>query len=215
MNTHQGVSVRDPDPADDNGQLAARTHLRTSVLVDCGTSWTACCCYFRTCLALPVPRGLQELLTFVPPFAMFQCWCWSSGSSSASCLCFCSAFSLQEARRGSELENGGLCPLHREIYPRSLALLFRCRRAPPYHTKIVNREPRTTKSIIVCDSAAHVLFFFLAPIAGERGRRSWLGPLSKKSPQSCTGEIQGIGSAFTRVGQGQMNMTAPASHCGG
>jgi hypothetical protein len=106
---------------------------------------------------------------------------------------------------------------------------FRCHRAPPYHPKIVNGEPkekfdrapvrsvfgtseiwsrilvRDTKSTFLCGGAARARFFW-PPIAGEGGRRSQLGPLSKKSPQSCTGEIQEIRSAFSR---------GPDAHYGG
>ena len=95
MCTHLGGSARARGSAVDNCQLAAWTR---SGPVDFGASLTQYCCYFRTCcLALSVPRGLQELPTFVPPFAMCQRWCWSCVSSE-SCLCFYSAF-LSMGRR--------------------------------------------------------------------------------------------------------------------
>src|SRR6266576_6762495 len=115
MHTHQCGPARACGPAVDGGQLTARAR---SGFVDFGASWAPCCCYFRTCLALPVPCGLQEIPTFVPPFAMCQSCCWSSGSS-ASCLCFCSTFFLWEVQNRSELENGVYAPPHREIYLRS------------------------------------------------------------------------------------------------
>ncbi|KAN0111406.1 hypothetical protein V8E52_008562 [Russula decolorans] len=137
---------------------------------------------------------------------MYQRWCWSSGSSSASCLCFCSAFFLREPKSGSELENGDYAPPHREIYPRSLALLFDA--AGPLHT-----TPRLSRILVgpqnrrLCATAQHG-HAFLAPNRWRK-RVSLIAraPL-EKSPQSCTGEIQGIGSAF-------VHMTAPASRCGG
>jgi hypothetical protein len=120
--THLGGSARARGSAADNYQLAA---WMRSGPVDFGASLTQCCCYFRTCcLALSVPRGLQEIPTFVPPFAICQRWCWSSVSSE-SCLCFYSAF-LSLGRRGEvDWRMGGVMPPpHREIYPRSPALLF-------------------------------------------------------------------------------------------
>jgi hypothetical protein len=106
--THLRRSARARGSAVDNYQLAAWTR---SGPVDFGASLTQYCCYFRTCcLALSVPRGLQELPTFVPPFAMCQRWRWSSVFSE-SCLCFYSACSSMGRRAGVDWRMGGLCPL--------------------------------------------------------------------------------------------------------
>jgi hypothetical protein len=94
---------------------------------------------------------------------------------------------------------GVYAPLHREIYPRSPALLFRCH-TPPYHTKIVNGESKansdrapersvfgtraiwsvaTTKSTFLCGGAA-ARFFGLQSLAKARVAHS-SGPSRKKS----------------------------------
>jgi hypothetical protein len=116
---------------------------------------------------------------------------------------------------------GVYAPPHREIYPRSPALLFRCHRAPLYHTKIVNREPKaksdrvlwrcfwdrgnrvkntsgTTKSRFVCGGAACSRFFDPQLLAKEDIARS-PGPSRKKSTIAYRGNPRNQICIFPRA----------------